>query len=282
MAEVVIPPRSPLVGRAVFPGMVTESGELVVLAVRRGGEVCATETALEPGDAVLVRGPWTALDRRLAEGEVLAVASPASVRRQVVPFSLGAWEAVGVLAALVVTLATGAVPAGIAALAAAGAVVLLGVVTVDQAYRSVSWTTVILVAGLIPLSGAMRTTGAAGILADGLVGVVGDAGPHALLLGLFVLVALLGQVVSNTATALIAIPVALSAAADLGVSPKTVLLSVNVAAVAALLTPVATPANLMVMEPGGYRFGDYARLGLPLLIWFGLVAVVWVPLVWSF
>jgi di/tricarboxylate transporter len=96
------------------------------------------------------------------------------------------------------------------------------------------------------------------------------------------LVFALGQLISNTATVLIVIPIALSAAADLDVSAKPVLMAVCVAGAAAFLTPVATPANLMVMEPGGYRFSDYWKLGLPLLVLFGLVAVLLVPVIWTF
>jgi di/tricarboxylate transporter len=113
------------------------------------------------------------------------------------------------------------------------------------------------------------------------VDVVADAGPHALLLGLFLLTAVLGQLISNMATALIVIPIALSAAADMDVSAKPVLMAVAVSAAAAFLTPVATPANLMVLGPGGYRFGDYWKLGLPLLALFGVVAVLLVPVIWS-
>jgi di/tricarboxylate transporter len=96
------------------------------------------------------------------------------------------------------------------------------------------------------------------------------------------LVFVLGQLISNMATALIVIPIAVSAAAELDVSAKPVLMAVCVAAAAAFITPVATPANLMVMEPGGYRFGDYWKLGLPMLVLFGLVAVLLVPIIWSF
>ncbi len=97
---------------------------------------------------------------------------------------------------------------------------------------------------------------------------------------MFLLTAVLGQLISNTATALIVIPIAVSAALELDVSPRPVLMAVNVAATAALLTPVATPANLMVMEPGGYRFGDYWKLGLPLMGWYFVVSVLIVPLIW--
>ena len=110
----------------------------------------------------------------------------------------------------------------------------------------------------------------------------GDAGPHALLLGLVLLTFVLGQLISNMATALIVLPVAVSAADELDVSAKPVLMAVAVASAAAFLTPVATPANLMVMGPGGYRFGDYWKLGLPMLVLFGLVAVFLVPVLWSF
>ena len=105
----------------------------------------------------------------------------------------------------------------------------------------------------------------------------GDAGPHALLLGLVLLTFVLGQLISNMATALIVLPVAVSAADELDVSAKPVLMAVAVASAAAFLTPVATPANLMVMGPGGYRFGDYWKLGLPILVLFGVVAVFLVP-----
>jgi di/tricarboxylate transporter len=135
---------------------------------------------------------------------------------------------------------------------------------------------------MISLSTAMLETGAAETLADGLVRIVGDAGPYALLLGLFLLTATLGQLISNMATALIVIPIAISAAADVGVSAQPVLMAVAVSAAASFLTPVATPANLMVMEPGGYRFGDYWKLGLPLLALFGAVAVLLVPVFWRF
>lgn len=284
VAELVLPPRSGLIGHVVFSGMVTESGDLVVLGVHRDGEALGPgEVVLAAGDALLVRGSWQALAERLPEDDdVVVVDEPAAVRRQVVPLGLGAKEAVGVLAVMVVLLATGAVPPAVAALLAAGALVLLKVVTIDHAYRAISWTTVILVAGMIPLSTAMQTTGAAADLADGLVDLVGDAGPYALLIGLFVLVGVLGQLISNTATALIVIPIAVSAAAELDVSARPVLMAVNVAATAALLTPVATPANMMVMEPGGYRFGDYWKLGLPLMGWYAVVAIVLVPLIWRF
>ena len=277
VAEIVVPPRSDLAGERVFAGMVTDSGDLVVLGVQRRGEELAGEHELAVGDTLLMQGTWSDLDRHL--GDVLVVDPPELVRRSV-PFGEGAKRATAVLAAMVVLLATGAVPPAVAGLLAAGALVVLGVLSVEQAYRGVSWTTVILVAGMIPLSTAMISTGAAQRLADALVDVVGGAGPYALLAGLFVFTVTLGQLISNVATALIVIPIAVSAAGEMDVSARPVLMCVAVSAAASFLTPVATPANLMVMEPGGYRFGDYWKLGLPLLVLFGVVAILLVPVFW--
>jgi di/tricarboxylate transporter len=262
--------------------MVTESGDLVVLAVQRRGEELPGETSLAVGDTLLLQGTWGALEEHLDDRDVLVVDRPELVRRQAVPLGAGARRTLIVLAGMVILLATGVVPPAVAGLLAAGAIVVAGVLSVEQAYRGIDWTTVILVAGMIPLSTAMTSSGAAERLADGLVDVVGDAGPRALLVGLVVLVFVLGQLISNMATALIVIPIAMSAAADLDISPKPLLVGVAVAAAASFLTPVATPANLMVMEPGGYRFGDYWKLGLPLLLLFGAVAVLLVPVIWSF
>jgi len=160
--------------------------------------------------------------------------------------------------------------------------VLLGVVTPEGAYKSISWTTVVLVAGMIPLSTAMSETGAAHLVADTLVSIVGPFGPVALLAGLFLITATLGQLISNMATALIVIPIAAAAALELGISPQPVLMSVTVAAAASFLTPVATPVNMMVMGPGGYRFGDYWKLGLAYMAMFFVAAVFLVPIVWPF
>jgi di/tricarboxylate transporter len=288
LAEVVIPPRSGLIGETVFPGMVTESGDLVILAVQRAGAEVThgregdSAVVLQAGDTMLLQGTWKALDVRLDDPDVLVVSSPELVRRQAVPLGPGARQAIVILIGMVVLLATGIVPPAAAGLLAAGSIILTGIMSVEQSYRAISWTTVILVAAMMPLSTAMMETGAAKMTAEGLVSLVGDAGPLALIAGLFVLTAILGQLISNTATALIVIPIGVAAATSMGVSPRPVLMSTAVAAAAAFLTPIATPTNLMVMGPGGYAFGDYWKLGLPLMIWFFVVAVGIVPLIWRF
>jgi di/tricarboxylate transporter len=282
VAEVVIPPRSPLIDADVFPGMVTSSGDLMVMAVQRGGTELEGDSVLAAGDTLLLRGTWGALDENLDASEVLVVDPPEVVRRQAVPMGPGAKRAIVVLVVMVALLASGAVPAFIASVLAACAMVVLRVVDVNAAYRAIDWTTVMLIGAMIAVSNAIKDSGAAEKIAHLLVATVGDAGPHALLAGLFVLTAVFGQLISNTATALIVVPIAVSAAGDIGVSARPVLMSVAVAAAASFLTPVATPANMMVMVPAGYRFGDYWRFGLCLLALSFVVATFLVPLLWSF
>jgi len=282
VAETIIPPRSPLADSVVAPSQVIEGG-LVVLGISRGGQDLGSDpTRLRAGDALLVEGPWAALDEAGRSHDLLVVNSPELIRRQAVPLGRGSTAAMIILGVMVLLLATGVVPAVVAALAAALAMVLLRVVTVQQAYRGISWTTVLLVAGMIPMATAVTTSGAGDQVATLMVDAVGGAGPLVFLAALFVLTVIFGQLISNTATALIMIPIAVSAAEQLDISARPVLMSLCVGAAVAFLTPVATPANLMVMGPAGYRFGDYWKLGLPLVILFGVVSVGLVPLVWRF
>jgi hypothetical protein len=227
---------------------------------------------------LLLQGTWKALDRHLASPEVLVVDSPDLVRRQAVPLGAGAKAAIAILLVTVALLATGALPTSIVGLMGACAMVFAA-----GAFRR----------AMLPR----------GQLDDGDPGGRDDAalhgheqngrgrsagrsprlhrwrslGPIALIAGLFVLTAILGQLISNTATALIIIPIATAVAADMSVSPKPILMAISIAAAAAFLTPVATPVNLMVMGPAGYKFGDYWKLGLPLMLWFFIVAIFLVP-----
>ncbi|MCA0378479.1 MAG: SLC13 family permease [Actinobacteria bacterium] len=283
VAEVVIPPRSPLIGMHVYPGMSTPSGDLVIIAARRGDErLTGRKTALRAGDVLLLDGSWDDLSRHTSDGrEVLVVDRPDQLRRSV-PLGLGAKRTLAVTAVMLVLLVTGVVPAAVAGLLAACSLILLRVLSPTQAYRAISWTTVVLVAGMIPLSTAFQSTGAAQLIADGLMSIVGGFGPTAALAALVLVTLVLGQLISNTATVLIMIPIAVALADGMHVSVLPFLMGLAVSGAAAFLTPVATPANLMVMEPGRYRFGDYTKFGLPFIALFFTVAVFWVPVIWPF
>ena len=281
VAEVVVPPRSRLVGETVFPGMVRADGRVVLALQRLGRDLGPEPTALQVGDTMLVQGSWAALDRSTGSPDVLVVDSPDLVRRQAAPVGRPAVIAAAILGLMIVAMASGVVAPVVAALLAAGAMVLARVVSIEQAYRSMSWTTLILIGGMIPLTVAMQESGAADRIASRLLDVVGGGSPYLLLVGLFVLTAAMGQFVSNTATALIMVPIAVSAATELGLSTRPFLMFMTVAAASSFLTPVATPANMMVMGPGGYRFGDYWRLGIVVMAWFLVVGLVVVPRVWG-
>ena len=226
------------------------------------------------------QGTWDALDQNVDHPDVLVVDSPDLLRRQAPGLSASGKRAIAVLAGMVILLAFGVVPPVVAGLLAAGALILMRVVHVEQAYRAISWTTVILIAGLIPLSTALQQSGAAADIAEVLIDIVGDGSPYLLLLGIFILIGALGQVISNTATALIVIPIAISAAVATDVAVQPVLMTVAIAATASFLTPIATPGNMMVMGPGGYRFGDYWKLGLPIMLWYLVIGVFLVPVIW--
>ena len=212
---------------------------------------------------------------------MLAVDTPEQLRRAV-PLGKGARRALWILLVMVVLLATGLVPPAVAALLAAGALVVTRTVTTTQAYHSISWTTIVLIAGMIPLSTAVTETGTADLVAAALLGALGDASPHVVLLVLVLLTLVLSQLISNTATVLVVAPIAISVAVTMGLSVQPFMMALTIAGAAAFFTPIATPANLMVMEPGGYRFGDYWKLGLPLAVLFVAAAVLYVPLIWPF
>ena len=289
VAEVIIAPRSRLSGRTAYPGMTLEDEDLMIIALRRGGAPSPGPEApeppdaltLHPGDTVLIHGPWDALHRYTESPDVVAVEPSRNLQRSV-PLGRGWRRCLAVLIGTVVLLATGVVPPVIAGLLAAGALVVLGVVTVPQGFRAISWDTVILIAGLIPLSTAFVSSGAADEIAALVERLTGGGSPHFALFVICVLTLILSQVISNVATALVMAPVAVSFAQSLDVSVQPFMMALTVVGAAAFLTPIATPANLMVMQPGGYRFGDYWRLGLPLALIFLAAGVFYVPLVWPF
>ena len=281
LAEVLIPPRSPLIGDRLFPGMVTPSGDLVVLAVHRQGADLGRGMPLAAGDTLLLQGTWAGLDRRLAPAEVLVVElAGAGPPAGAADGTGGAGRRCWCSPPWSCCWRPGSSPPPSPGCSPPG--------------RCCCWVLV----GRRDLPGdqlddgdprrgddaastAITETGAAKLLADGLISLVGG-GAAVAARRLFVLTAVLGQVISNTATALIIIPISVVAAAEMGISPQPVLMCVAVAAAAAFLTPVATPTNLMVMEPAGYRFGDYWKFGLPMMLWFFVVAVGLVPVIWPF
>lgn len=202
------------------------------------------------------------------------------VRTHVDALGARAGRSVAVLVATMALIASGAATPAIAGLAGAVGMVLVGATTTSQALRAIPWETLVLIGGLIPLSVAIAGSGAADLLGDTVVAVVPEGGGRPLLAALFVLTAVLGQFISNAATVLVVAPIALATAGAVGMAPEPVLMLVAAAGATSFLTPIATPANMIVMRPSGYGFGDYWRLGIVLTVAWLVVVVALVPVVW--
>jgi di/tricarboxylate transporter len=284
VAEVLLTPRSAYIGQSLGEAQIAQKYNVLILSVRRGGrQIEPQEVRLRFGDALLVRGRWADIDllRREARNFVV-VGSPDALSRQVVELSPEAMVAVISLMGMVGLMVSGLVPAVIAVLLAAVAMVMGGCLTMNQAYRAISWRSVVLIAAMIPMSLALQVSGGAEFLADGLVTTLGAASPLMLMAGLFFLTAALSQVISNSATVILVSPIVLQAALALDISPYPMLMAVVVSAATAFLSPIGTTPNLMVAAPGGYSFGDFTRAGAPLVILFMIGTLILVPLIWPF
>ncbi len=230
------------------------------------------------GDALLIHGPREKIKLLGAEPDFLVLTEAA----QEVPRASRAPAAVLVMAAVLVPVILGWLPISIAAVMGVTLMVLTGCLTMEEAYRYIEWRAVFLIAGMLPLGIAMEQTGAAQFLAEGMVAAIGGLGPLAVVAGFYIIAALASQVMPNPAVAVLLAPVALSTAGDLGISPYPLMMTVAVSASAAFLSPVAHPANLLVMGPGGYRFADYLKVGVPLTLVVMAVVLVVLPIVWPF
>jgi di/tricarboxylate transporter len=284
LAEVLLTPRSALIGRTITQTHFAEKYNVWVLGISRRGRalenVPLTTVKLTFGDALLVRGAWQAIG--ILENEArnfVVVGRPAAMLKPggLTPQAITALLA---LSAMLMLLLTGIVPTVIAVIITAMIMVLGGCLSMEQAYRAINWESVILIAAMLPMSTALQATGGAEFIATGLVNTLGALHPLWLLAGMFLLTTAFTQVISNTATTVLVAPIALQAAIDLGVSPQAVMMMVAIGASTAFLTPIASPVNTLVLTPGGYRFGDFMQVGLPLLVLFLIVSLIVVPLVW--
>jgi di/tricarboxylate transporter len=248
-----------------------------VLAIWRHGEVITQrlrDVQLKFGDAVLLQGPRHRMPA-LQEGDDFLILEPVALelrRLSKAPIAAGI---MGLVLAMVLV---ASVHIAMAMVVGAVLMVLTGCLTMDEAYQNVDWRTVFLVAGMLPLGMAMETTGAARFLADVLLGAVGDLGPRAVLAGIYILVALLTQPMSNAAAVVLVTPIAIDTALGMGADPRPFVLTVVLGAATSFLTPVGHKANVLVFGPGGYRFFDYTRVGALLTPILLVVAVIFVPI----
>ena len=234
--------------------------------------------SLRFGDALLLYGQRDRMRVLGLEPDFLVLTEAA----QEAPRSNKAPIALLIMAAVLLPVAFDWLPIAITAVAGVVLMILTGCLTMDEAYRSIEWKAVFLIAGMLPLGIAMEQTGAANFLAEQVVNLVGPLGPRAVLAGLFILAALASQVMPNPAVAVLLAPIAFNTANDIGISPYPLMMAVAISASAAFLSPVGHSANVLVMGPGGYKFADYTKVGIPLTLVVLVVVLIAVPIFWPF
>jgi di/tricarboxylate transporter len=279
VSEILLSPRTRLAGRTLADLLFRDRFGLTVLAIWREGTPYRTglqELPLHFGDALLVYGHRRRLEGLARDPDFLVLDQTAAQA----PRLERAHAAVVIMVAVLGAAMLGLVPISIAALSGAALMVLVGCLSMDEAYRAIDWKVVFLIASMLPLGAAIENTGAAQIGTEALLGVVGDLGPRWVVGALFVATVLGTQFIPTAALVVLMAPVALSTAATLGISPHLLMMTVAIAASSSFASPMSHPANLLVMGPGGYRFVDYVKVGGPLTVIALTVSVVVLPVLW--
>ncbi len=285
MVEVLLTQRSRLIGRSLAQVNFRAKYGLTVLGIRRMGELLSgriIDVPLQFGDMLLVEGTWDRVRvlRRDAR-DFIVVGQPAEMAEAERPARLGP-VAVAIMLGMLILMTFEIVPTVTAVLLAAAALVLTGCLTMEDAYRNINWESVVLIAGMLPLATALQKTGGMAFIANNITSSFGEMGPVAVMASLFVLTAVFSQFISNTATAVLVAPIAFQTAATLGIAPQPLLMAVAVAASTSFATPVATPVNTLVLGPGGYRFADYAKVGVSLQLIMLVATLLFVPIFFPF
>jgi di/tricarboxylate transporter len=279
LVEVVLSPRTTLVNKSLRQIHFRDKFGLSVLAIWRNGRVFRSDLnhmTLQFGDAFLMYGPRQKIKLLSSEPDFLVLQEEEPLVAQPKKAPLAALIMVGVIGTVLV----GWQPIQIAALVGAALMVLTGCLSMEDAYHYIDWRAVFLIAAMLPLGIAMEQTGTASLLAEGMVALVGDLGETALLAGLFILTSIVSQVMPNPVVTVLMAPIAINTAGDLGLSPYALMMVVAIAASASFMSPVGHPANVLIMGPGGYRFADYMKVGIPLTILLLLVTLLVLPIFW--
>ena len=280
MAEVILPANSELIDKNLIEIDFRRKYRLTVIGLRRGQdtyEVSLREEKLKIGDTLLVIGPWTAIRNLSGMGRDVVVYNTPVELDEVLPVPGRMAQAVFCLLLVIVLMVSGVVPNVQAALIGCLLMGALGCIDLNSAYRAIDWKTLVLIVGMLPFSLALERTGGVEMAADGLMNVIGNAGPRVVLATLFAITAILGMFISNTATAVLMAPVALAIAGDFDASPYPFAMIVALAASTAFMTPVSSPVNTLVVTPGNYTFGDFVKVGVPFSLVVLVVSVAMVP-----
>ena len=284
MAEVLVTPKSLLVGRRIkLKEYFKRYGIQLLAASRKREPFLEEEMRVNAGDSFIIRGAWEDIENLKDQHKnIVVVGSPEEMVKDVDELTPKSYIALGALVLMIVLLVIKAVPGAIAALICAGIVLFSGCVPFTKAYKSISFTSVVMIAAMIPMGVAIQKTGTAELISNTLISFLGKENPTLLLGGIFILTTTFSQFINNSATAVLMAPIVILAAGTLGISPEPLLITIAISASTAFLTPIGTTTNAMVMSSGGYKFIDYLKVGFPLLVLFFIVTMILVPIIWPF
>lgn len=286
IAEIVLMPNSPIVGKTIADIGLRRDYGVNVLAIRRKNHLITTDLPsadIHSGDMLLVQGSWRSIGHLSNNtGAWVVLGQPLSEAAKVT-LDYKAPLAGAIMIAMIAMLIANVIPASLTVLAAAVLMILSGCFrNVEDAYRKINWESVVLIAAMMPMSFALEKTGISEAVSSGLVSSLGSMGPMAVLAGIYFTTSLMTLFISNTATAVLLAPIALQSAVELSVSPLPFLFAVTYGASLCFASPFSTPPNALVMPAGQYRFADYLRVGLPLQLILGLIMIVALPLLFPF
>ena len=279
LMDATLDPHSTLAGRTVGELNFRERYGIELAGIWREGAPIGAELAEEQlrlGDALLMLGPRDRLDLISKDSDFL-VLTPLG---QEPPDTRRAPLAAAIMLGVVLSVMAGLAPIAIAAVIGGSIMVLTKCLDMEQAYRAIDWRSIFLIAGMLPLGTAMADSGAAAYLASQVMALLGEAGPWPVIMGLYLLTAMATMIIPTAALVVLMSPIVMSAMADMGLQPETAMMAIAVAASASFTSPISHPANILVMGPGGYRFVDYLKMGVPLTILIFVVAMVLLPIFW--
>lgn len=288
MAEIVLLPASSLVGRQVSEAGFRLKYGVNIMGIRRKGEYIMDGLAavrLHAGDVLLVQGTWASISRLGNEEENWVVLGQPLEEAAKVTLDYKAPLAACIMLLMVAMMVFDFIPVApvTAVMIAAVLMVLTGCFrSVEAAYKTINWESVVLIAAMMPMSVALEKTGASAAISHTLVSGLGGYGPYVLLAGIYFTTSLLTMFISNTATAVLMAPIAFASATEVGLSPYPFLFAVALGASMCFASPFSTPPNALVMQAGRYTFMDYVKVGLPLQIIMGVVMVFVLPLMFPF
>ena len=284
MAETVILPQSMLVGRRLEELGMRSKYRINVVGIRRAGEYIMDDlpsVRLGANDVLLVQGTWESIARMSSDEQHWVVIGQPLEEATKVTLDYKAPIAAAIMLMMVAMLVFDFIPVTqVTAVMLAGVLVVLAGCfrNVEDAYKSINWESIVLIAAMMPMSVALEKTGVSSTISHTLVDILGSIGPAALLAGIYVTTTLFTFFISNTATAVLMSPIAMSAAVEMGASPYPMLIAVAAGANLCFATPFSTPPNALVMQAGQYKFIDYVKVGLPLQIVLGVVILILLPI----